>query len=178
MSLAFQSIGVIYGDIGTSPLYVYASTFTDEKIHHLDDILGVLSLIIYTIALVPMLKYVFIVLQANDNGDGGTFALYSLICRYAKVSLVPNYQPEDRELSNYKLETPSNQLKRSQKIKEILENSKFAKALLFLVTIMGTSMVIGDGVLTPSISVLSAVSGIKSLGTGKVLIEQNFNENK
>lgn len=167
--LAFQSIGIVYGDIGTSPLYVYASTFSQGKIHNKDDILGVLSLIIYTIALVPMLKYVFIVLWANDNGDGGTFALYSLICRYAKVSLIPNYQPEDRELSNYKLETPSNQLRRAQMIKEKLEKSKFAKLLLFTVTIMGTSMVIGDGVLTPSISVLSAVSGIKSLGQNVVV---------
>ncbi|KAF4390573.1 hypothetical protein F8388_006070 [Cannabis sativa] len=138
-------------------------------IHDQDDILGVLSLIIYTIALIPMLKYVFIVLWANDNGDGGTFALYSLLCRYAKVSLVPNYQPEDRELSNYKLETPSNQLKRAHKIKEMLETSKFAKLFLFTVTIMGTSMVIGDGILTPSISVLSAVSGIKSLGQNVVV---------
>jgi KUP system potassium uptake protein len=69
LSLAFQSIGIVYGDIGTSPLYVYASTFT-EGINHDEDILGVLSLIIYTIVLVPMLKYVFIVLRANDNGDG------------------------------------------------------------------------------------------------------------
>nr|GMD75729.1 potassium transporter 5-like [Ipomoea batatas] len=68
LHLAFQCIGVIYGDIGTSPLYVFASTFT--KIDNKNDILGVLSLIIYTIILVPMLKYVFIVLWANDNGDG------------------------------------------------------------------------------------------------------------
>ena len=83
---------------------------------------------------------------------GGTFAMYSLVCRYSKVSLIPNHQPEDRQLSNYKLETPSNQLKRAQKIKHKLENSKFAQLLLFLVTIMATSMVIGDGILTPSIS--------------------------
>lgn len=152
LSLAFQSIGIVYGDIGTSPLYVYASTFSKGKIEHQDDIIGVLSLIIYTIALVPMLKYVFIVLWANDNGDGGTFALYSLICRYAKVSLIPNYQPEDRQLSNYQLQTPSKRLGRSEKIKHKLETSKAAQILLFLITIMGTSMVIGDGVLTPSIS--------------------------
>ncbi|KAF8021195.1 hypothetical protein BT93_G1585 [Corymbia citriodora subsp. variegata] len=168
ISLAFQSIGVVYGDIGTSPLYVYSSTFT-EGIKDTQDILGVLSLIIYTIALIPMLKYVYIVLLANDNRDGGTFALYSLICWYAKVSLIPNQQPEDQEVSNYKLDTPSNQLRRSQKIKAMLENSKSAKIVLFLVTIMGTSMVIGDGVLTPSISVLSAVSGIKSLGKDSVV---------
>lgn len=68
-ALAFQSMGVVYGDIGTSPLYVYASTFTDG-IAHKDDLLAVLSLIIYTIVLVPLIKYVFIVLWANDNGDG------------------------------------------------------------------------------------------------------------
>ncbi|KAJ0046294.1 hypothetical protein Pint_05573 [Pistacia integerrima] len=166
--LAFQSIGIVYGDIGTSPLYVYASTFTDG-IKNNDDILGVLSLIIYTIVLVPLIKYVFIVLWANDNGDGGTFALYSLICRYAKVSLIPNDQPEDRELSNYRLDKPSSQLKRAQKIKDKLETSTYAKTILFLVTILGTSMVIGDGVLTPCISVLSAVSGIKSVGDGNTL---------
>ncbi|XP_009353493.2 potassium transporter 5-like [Pyrus x bretschneideri] len=167
ISLAFQSIGIVYGDIGTSPLYVFSSTFPNG-IDHKDDILGVLSLIIYTILLVPLVKYVFIVLWANDNGEGGTFALYSLICRSAKVSLIPNTQPEDRELSNYKLEI-SSELKRSQAIKKKLENSKYAKYTLFFVTIMGTSMVIGDGVLTPCISVLSAVSGIKSLGANAVV---------
>ncbi|KAH7858702.1 hypothetical protein Vadar_026921 [Vaccinium darrowii] len=69
LSLAFQSIGVVYGDIGTSPLYVFSSTFPNG-IEHIDDILGVLSLIIYTIIFLPLLKYVFIVLWANDNGDG------------------------------------------------------------------------------------------------------------
>lgn len=104
---------------------------------------------------------------------GGTFALYSLICRYAKVSLIPKDQPEDRQLSNYRLDTPSSQLKRAQKIKEKLETSTYAKTVLFLVTILGTSMVIGDGVLTPCISVLSAVSGIQSVGTGNTLNQGN-----
>ncbi|XP_019423444.1 PREDICTED: potassium transporter 5-like isoform X2 [Lupinus angustifolius] len=169
LSFAFQSIGIVYGDIGTSPLYVYASTFTDG-IKNKDDILGVLSLIIYTIVLIPMLKYVFIVLWANDNGNGGAFALYSLICRHVKMSLIPNQQPEDKELSNYKLETPSSQMKRAQKIKHKLEGSHYARIILLLVTIMGTSMVIGDGILTPTISVLSAVSGIStSLGQDVVV---------
>jgi KUP system potassium uptake protein len=69
LHLAFQSIGIVYGDIGTSPLYVYASTFS-HGIKHNDDILGVLSLIFYTLTLIPLIKYVFIVLQANDNGEG------------------------------------------------------------------------------------------------------------
>jgi len=77
LSLAFQSIGVVYGDIGTSPLYVYSSTF-NNGIKHEDDILGVLSLIIYTIFLIPLLKYVFIVLWANDNGNGKYISTASL----------------------------------------------------------------------------------------------------
>lgn len=88
----------------------------------------------------------------NIRNAGGTFALYSLICRYAKTGLIPNQEPEDRELSNYTLELPNTQHRRAHKIKEKLENYKFAKIILFLVTIMGTSMVIGDGILTPSIS--------------------------
>ncbi|CAJ1976076.1 unnamed protein product [Sphenostylis stenocarpa] len=151
LSLAFQSIGVVYGDIGTSPLYVFSSTFPNNIKNH-DDILGVLSLIIYTIVLIPMTKYVFIVLWANDNGNGGAFALYSLICRHIKMSLIPNEQPEDRELSNYKLETPSSEVKRAHKVKQKLEGSPAARIVLLFLAIMGTSMVIGDGILTPSIS--------------------------
>ncbi|XP_073313763.1 potassium transporter 5-like [Primulina huaijiensis] len=168
LSLAFQSVGVIYGDIGTSPLYVYSSTFPNE-IQHKEDIVGVLSLIIYTIILIPLIKYVFLVLRANDHGDGGTFALYSLICRYANVSLIPKNQPEDVQLSNYRLDTPSANLRRAQKIKHKMERSKIAKILLFLAAILGTSMVIGDGVLTPCISVLSAISGIKGLNEDAVV---------
>ncbi|KAI9118896.1 hypothetical protein K1719_009571 [Acacia pycnantha] len=161
LQLAFQSLGIVYGDIGTSPLYVFSSTFTGG-VRHRDDILGVLSLIFYTLTLIPLFKYVFVVLRANDNGDGGTFALYSLICRYAKVGLLPNQQPEDAQVSNYQLELPSSEMKRASCLKSKLENSHFAKFFLLFATMLGTSMVIGDGVLTPCISVLSAVGGIKN----------------
>ncbi|GMY16856.1 potassium transporter 5-like [Fagus crenata] len=160
LHLAFQSIGIVYGDIGTSPLYVFSSTFTNG-IHHNDDILGVLSMIFYTLTLIPLVKYVFVVLRANDNGDGGTFALYSLICRYAKVGLIPSQQAEDQEVSNFQLELPNNRLKRASRLKSKLESSQSAKFFLLFATMLGTSMVIGDGVLTPCISVLSAVGGIK-----------------
>ncbi|KAL5214038.1 hypothetical protein ABZP36_003190 [Zizania latifolia] len=160
LHLAFQSVGIIYGDIGTSPLYVYSSTFPNG-IKDRDDLLGVLSLIIYTLIIIPMLKYVFIVLYANDNGDGGTFALYSLISRYAKIRMIPNQQAEDAMVSNYSIEAPSSQLRRAQWVKHKLENSRAAKIVLFTLTILGTSMVMGDGTLTPAISVLSAVSGIR-----------------
>ncbi|GLU07400.1 hypothetical protein SLE2022_243600 [Rubroshorea leprosula] len=160
LQLAFQSIGVVYGDIGTSPLYVYSSTFS-KGIQHPDDILGVLSLIFYTLTLIPLIKYVFIVLRATDNGEGGTFALYSLICRYAKVGLIPSEQAEDSDVSTFKLELPSHRLRRASFLKSKLEKSKVAKLFLLFATMLGTSMVIGDGILTPSMSVLSAVGGVK-----------------
>lgn len=69
LRLAFQSLGVVYGDLGTSPLYVFYNTFPDG-IKDPEDVIGVLSLIIYTLTLIPLLKYVFIVCKANDNGQG------------------------------------------------------------------------------------------------------------
>ena len=78
--LAYQSIGVIYGDIGTSPLYVYSSTFSSEPSY--DDLLGALSLIIWTLTLMVSVKYIAIVLRADDEGEGGTFAVYSLLSRF------------------------------------------------------------------------------------------------
>ncbi|RYR52094.1 hypothetical protein Ahy_A06g027022 isoform A [Arachis hypogaea] len=83
-STSFQSIGIVYGDIGTSPLYVYSSTFTDG-IKNNDDILGVLSLILYTITLIPLIKYVLVVLKANDNGDG--IYTYTLIFALKQILL-------------------------------------------------------------------------------------------
>ncbi|CAL5425864.1 unnamed protein product [Camellia sinensis] len=161
LHLAFQSIGVVYGDIGTSPLYVYASTFS-SGINHNDDILGVMSLIIYTLTLIPLFKYVLVVLRANDNGNGGTFALYSLICRYAQVGLVPSQEAEDRDVSTFSLElpnpppNPNNRALSAARLKSKLEKSICAKSFLLFATMLGTSMVIGDGILTPCISVLSA----------------------
>jgi KUP system potassium uptake protein len=79
MKLALQSIGVVYGDLGTSPLYVLPGIFPDG-IKHNDDILGVLSLIFYSLMLITLIKYVFIVLAANDNGDGNIYIIFSHVC--------------------------------------------------------------------------------------------------
>jgi KUP system potassium uptake protein len=70
--LAYQSFGVVYGDLSTSPLYVYRSTFSGRIKLQKDDaeILGVLSFIFYTLTIMPVIKYVFIVLSADDNGEG------------------------------------------------------------------------------------------------------------
>lgn len=83
--MAYQATGVIYGDIGTSPLYVYSSTFSSNPSH--DDILGALSLIIWSLTIIVTIKYICIVLIANDEGEGGTFAMYNLISRYVSSAI-------------------------------------------------------------------------------------------
>lgn len=91
------------------------------------------------------------------------------------MGLIPKDQPEDHKLSNYRLDTPSNQLRRAEVIKEKMESSKSIKIILFLITILGTSMVIGDGVLTPCISGFSAASYIFSLSEhiGVTVLQRN-----
>ncbi|KAK2636436.1 hypothetical protein Ddye_031228 [Dipteronia dyeriana] len=179
LALAFQTLGVVYGDMGTSPLYVFTDVFSKVRIDNEVDILGALSLVMYTITLLPLAKYVFVVLKANDNGEviplsGGTFALYSLISRYAKVNMLPNHQPADELISSFRLKLPTPELARAIRIKDKLEKKGTLKTMLLLLVLMGTSMVIGDGILTPAISVMSAVSGlqgqIKGFGTGAVVI--------
>lgn len=174
LALAFQTLGVVYGDLGTSPLYVFTDVFSKVPIRSEVDVLGALSLVIYTIALIPLAKYVFVVLKANDNGEGGTFALYSLICRYAKVNMLPNRQPADENISSFRLKLPTPELERALNIKETLEKRSSLKTVLLLLVLTGTSMVIGDGILTPAMSVMSAVSGlqgeISGFGTSAVVV--------
>ncbi|KAH7677772.1 KUP system potassium uptake protein [Dioscorea alata] len=160
--LAYQSLGVVYGDLSISPLYVYKSTFAEDITHSEtnEEIFGVLSFVFWTLTLIPLFKYVFIVLRADDNGEGGTFALYSLICRHANVSLLPNKQVVDEELSTYILECPT-ETKNGSRVKTWLEKHKNLHTALLAVVMLGTCMVIGDGVLTPAISVFSAVSGLE-----------------
>ncbi|KAH1040593.1 hypothetical protein J1N35_042336 [Gossypium stocksii] len=167
LTLAYQSLGVVYGDLSISPLYVYKSTF-DEDIHHSEtneEIYGVLSFVFWTLTLVPLLKYVFIVLKADDNGEGGTFALYSLLCRHARVNSLPNCQLADEELSEYKKDGGVNGLSPKSnlgsRLKYSLEKHRVLQRFLLVLTLIGTCMVIGDGILTPAISVFSAVSGLE-----------------
>ncbi|RYR34033.1 hypothetical protein Ahy_A10g048752 isoform B [Arachis hypogaea] len=159
--LAYQSLGVVYGDLSISPLYVYTSTFAEDIEHSEtnEEIFGTLSFVFWTLTLVPLFKYVFVVLRADDNGEGGTFALYSLICRHAKVSLLPNRQHSDEALSTYKMEEPP--AKMNSMVKLLLEKYKALHTALLIVVLLGTCMVIGDGLLTPAISVFSAVSGLE-----------------
>ncbi|GAU47572.1 hypothetical protein TSUD_389220 [Trifolium subterraneum] len=106
----------------------------------------------------------------GDVGTSGTFALYSLICRHAKVSLLPNQLASDARISSFRLKVPSPELERSLKIKERLESSLTLKKTLLILVLAGTSMVIANGVVTPAMSVLSSVGG---LNVGIAAIKQD-----
>ncbi|KAJ4880966.1 Potassium transporter 9 [Raphanus sativus] len=159
LRLSFQSLGIVYGDLGTSPLYVFYNTFPDG-ISDSEDVIGALSLIIYSLLLIPLIKYVIIVCKANDNGQGGTLAIYSLLCRHAKVKLIPNQQRSDEDLTTYsRTLLPEGSF--AAKTKKWLESKESRKKALLFIVLLGTCMMIGDGILTPAISVLSATGGIK-----------------
>ena len=154
--LAYQSVGVIYGDIGTSPLYVYSSTFTSNPSY--DDLLGALSLIIWTLTIIVSIKYVFIVLNADDEGEGGTFALYSLLSRFANIT-----KREPKEAAMIQMQRyPTTDLKPStHTFRTAVEKSKAMKVILKIAGVMGVSLVMSDGVLTPAQSVLGAIQGLE-----------------
>lgn len=159
LTLAYQSLGVVYGDLSTSPLYVYKSTFAEDIRHSEtnEEIFGVLSFVFWTLTLIPLLKYVFIVLRADDNGEGGTFALYSLLCRHARVNSIPNCQLADEELSEYTKDGGWLDKNSSSSLKLTLEKYRVLQRVLLVLALIGTCMVIGDGVLTPAISGISDV---------------------
>ena len=155
LTLAYQSLGVVYGDLSTSPLFVYKSTFAEDIKHSEtnEEIFGVLSFVFWTLTLVPLLKYVFIVLKADDNGEGGTFALYSLLCRHARVNALPNCQSADEELSSYKKDIISPAPTTfGARLKSTLEKHRVLQRFLLVLALIGACMVIGDGILTPAIS--------------------------
>lgn len=93
-------------------------------------------------------KYINVLLK---YGVGGTFALYSLLCRHAKLSILPNQEATDEELSSYVTEGPTDSSQSSALKLFFDKHENFRKGLLVFV-LVGTSMAIGDGVLTPSIS--------------------------
>nr|XP_010906450.1 potassium transporter 26 [Elaeis guineensis] len=157
--LSYQSLGVVYGDIGTSPLYVFSSITLpnpEEK-----DVLGILSLIFWTLTMMGLIKYVLIVLHADDHGEGGTFALYSLLRQHIhfKDKMI---MPSTRLDSDINLRYYSKGSGLQSKAQKFLERNSKAQIVITIIVLLGTCMVIGDGALTPAISVLSAVQGIQS----------------
>lgn len=159
--LAYQSFGVVYGDLCISPVYVYKNTFSGKlRLHEEDEeILGVLSLVFWSLTLVPLLKYIILVLGADDNGEGGTFALYSLMCRRSRMGLLNSIHAGHGSMTSQ--EEPCKESRSNLIIRGFIEKHYSLRVVLLLFVLMGTSMVIGDGVLTPTMSVLSAVSGLR-----------------
>ncbi|KAI8009219.1 Potassium transporter 26 [Camellia lanceoleosa] len=160
--LAYQSLGIVYGDLGTSPLYVFSSIRLSNPGE--EDLLGIFSLIFWTITWIALIKYVFIVLRADDHGEGGTFALYSFLCRHinfqSKLTIQNTRLDSDAKMKYYTLGS-----RMKSKTKELLERSLVAQSFLSFVVLLGTCMVIGDGALTPATSVLSALQGIQSVSS-------------
>jgi len=123
-ALMLGAIGVVYGDIGTSPLYTMKESFLGPHPMAVDrlHIFGVISLIFWSLMLVVTVKYVFVAMRADNKGEGGSFALLSLISRN-------------------------------------LGHKKWAPALVLL-GVLATCLFYGDAMITPAISVLSAVEGL------------------
>ena len=126
--LVVAALGVVFGDIGTSPLYTLKECFGGA--HALTatpaNILGILSLVFWAILIVISLKYVVFIMRADNKGEGGIMALMSLVFQKAQISARLRYS-------------------------------------LLLLGLVGASLFYGDGIITPAISVLSAVEGLEVL---------------
>ncbi|ONK67182.1 uncharacterized protein A4U43_C06F17120 [Asparagus officinalis] len=149
--LAFQSLGVVFGHLSIGPLYVFHTAAPDE-IKSKEMLYGLMSFVFWTMTLIPFVKYICIVLRVDDNGEGGTFALYSLLCRHARVGLLPNDQIED-DLCLYEDGVDS-------KAKNTVERSQKSRYMMWFMAMLGSCTVITSGVLVPTISVLSASSSL------------------
>ena len=136
MGMFLVALGIVYGDIGTSPMYVMKSIIEGNGgIAYVDEefIVGSLSLVIWTITLLTTIKHVLIALRADNHGEGGIFALYSLVRHCGKWLIIP--------------------------------------------TMIGGCTMLADGVLTPAVTVTTAVEGLRSietvddlLGSGQVFV--------
>src|SRR5688500_5371072 len=126
LSLSLGALGVVFGDIGTSPLYAFRECFSRE--HGLsatpDNILGVLSLIFWALTFIISIAYLNFVMRADNRGEGGILALMSLI------------RPRS-------------------------EKKSFRRGALIILGLFGASLLYGDGMITPAITVLSAMEGLQ-----------------
>lgn len=129
-ALAVGAIGVVFGDIGTSPLYAFRETFLGEHSLAIDTlhIYGVVSLIFWSMTLIVSIQYVTILMRADNNGQGGTLALVALLTRH-------------------------------------IGNSRYGW-LTVLLGVFATALFYGDSMITPAISVLSAVEGLTVVNAG------------
>ncbi|AET38661.1 KUP/HAK/KT family potassium transporter Ecym_3158 [Eremothecium cymbalariae DBVPG len=172
LTLAFSSLGSIYGDLGTSPLYVLTTLFDSGVEVSEANVFGALSCIFWVFTLIVICKYCLIVLTLGpNNGEGGQIAIYS------KISQVLNTGPKGVSLAGNAPEKDSVILERSRtadnptsttsslfrKKFSLLERANIRKGFSFstmAMCLLGCSLVISDGLLTPTTSVLSAIDGI------------------
>lgn len=153
LALSFQTLGIIYSDIGTSPLYVLNGIFpSSQPAPNEQDIVGAISAIVWSLTLLPLLKYVVLGLRfGTQEGEGGTFALFHGIFPPKAIDW-----DEDRTLTaEFGLKTPSTST--SSSIRNALDRFKW---VLLAWSLFGTALTFADGMLTPAVSVTSAVSGI------------------
>ncbi|KAM7278373.1 hypothetical protein ACFE04_005507 [Oxalis oulophora] len=156
--LSFQSLGIVYGRLSTAPLYVFGSI----KAHNLktsDAVYEYFSFILWTLTITTLIKYTIIVLRADDEEEGGVFALYSLLCRHAKVGLLPNDRTANSIVNSDADSSRSN--KSESRARKAIEKHKSSHYFMLFIALFGSCMMIGDAVFTPSISVLSASSGLQ-----------------
>ncbi|XP_010932490.1 probable potassium transporter 17 [Elaeis guineensis] len=153
--LAYRTLGVVFGGLVTSPLYVYPSMNLESPTE--EDYLGIYSIIFWTLTLIGVVKYVCIALNADDHGEGGTFALYSLLCRHTNIGILPSKRiGADLSHSNRLISSES-----QSRLGKFLEHSITARRIVLFIAMLGVCMLIGDGILTPAISVLSAMDGLR-----------------
>ncbi|PBK97534.1 potassium transporter [Armillaria gallica] len=153
LQLSFQTLGIIYSDIGTSPLYVLNGIWPSTgEVPSKEDIIGGVSAIIWSITILPLLKYVFTSLKfATQEGEGGSFALYQGL-----------YPPKEKDYEADRTLTGDygQELKR---MSPSLVNPTLKEKLrwpLLLWCLFGTALTMADGMFTPAVSVTSAVGGI------------------
>ncbi|KAK4597013.1 hypothetical protein RGQ29_014861 [Quercus rubra] len=155
--LAYKTLGVVFGGLVTSPLYVYPSM--PLKSPTKEDYLGIYSIMFWTLTLIGVVKYASIAIKADDQGEGGTFALYSLLCRHVNIGILsPKRVSSNSSLSHSTQEGTE----KKSRIGIFFESSIVARRVLLFVAILGMCMLIGDGILTPAISVLSAMDGLRA----------------
>lgn len=122
-----------------------------------DDYLGIYSIMFWTLSLIGVVKYATIALQADDQGEGGTFALYSLLCRNINIGILSSKSASLNSSHSY-----VNQSKKPSRLGKFCERSLIARRVLLFIAMLGMCMLIGDGILTPAISVLSAMGGLRA----------------
>jgi KUP system potassium uptake protein len=124
------TLGIIFGDIGTSPLYTFQTILTEGGKISQELVFGAISCVFWTLTLQTTFKYVFITLKADNRGEGGVFSLYALVRRYGKVLVYP--------------------------------------------AIIGAGTLLADGIITPPISVTSAIEGLGAVhGMENVIVPGN-----